>query len=195
MLIKQHRFLFYSSYNVKGLLITCVLESFTDNRGLTIMHKIWTNHVFNKCFQIFPYTVSCFLLTYSYTLEGLLISCGFDFFTQTITNKIYNHVSFYVGFVFPVVVIIMCYVMIVRAVAAQVCVTSSSCVMSWLCVLSPLRYVLRHHHVLCHDCACCCRSGMCYVIVYYVMIVRAVAAQVCVTSLLRFFVTRHNHDK
>ena len=55
-----------------------------------------------------------------YCLEGLLVECGFDMYTRSWSNITYNYYMFLVGFILPVFVIIICYALIVKAVAAQV---------------------------------------------------------------------------
>ncbi len=55
----------------------------------------------------------------AYIPEGFQTTCTFDYLTRTINNVSYVWAMFAAAFVAPVLIIIYCYVNIVRAVAAQ----------------------------------------------------------------------------
>ena len=48
------------------------------------------------------------------------MSCGFDMYSRTWPNIIFNYWMFIMGFCLPIVIIVLCYIFIIKAVAAQV---------------------------------------------------------------------------
>ena len=55
-----------------------------------------------------------------FCLEGFLVSCGFDMYSRTWKNMAFCYWIFGIGFCIPVSVIIICYSVIIKAVAKQV---------------------------------------------------------------------------
>ena len=55
----------------------------------------------------------------TYIPEGMQISCTFDYLTRDVYNIIFNMCMFYCAFCFPVMIIVYCYINIIRAVNAQ----------------------------------------------------------------------------
>ena len=55
----------------------------------------------------------------TYIPEGFQTSCSFDYLSRDLRNILFNYGMFIFGFLTPVIVIMCCYIGIMRAVSAQ----------------------------------------------------------------------------